>query len=405
MRKKILFICKTESIHSARWIRQLDRNLFDVYIFPEQSSLRVHGDLSGHTICIPFYGAVKFLKKIGIGKYLEVAHFFFSKIRSRFNKDYHLQRLSSTIRRIKPHLIHSLETQGAGYLVSLLKQQYFVSRPFPVWWHTNWGSDIYLFGRLQKHKPLIRKVLEDCDYYSCECERDVLLARKFGFKGIALPVYPNTGGFHIDDIALLRKNAEPTSKRKTIMLKGYQGWAGRALVGIRALEKCVDILEGYTVIIYSNPYGEDVSIAAQLLTDTTGIPVKILPAEVPHIEILKYHLCARISIGLSIGDAISTSLLEAMVMGSFPIQSCTSCATEWIKDGIGGMVVLPEDSDNIEIAIRKALKDDVLVDTAAEINYHTIKEKASFTKLQEMTIQSYNMILSNANIVQQKESR
>lgn len=36
----------------------------------------------------------------------------------------------------------------------------------------------------------------------------------------------------------------PVSSRKVIMLKGYQNWAGRALVGLRALGRCEDILEG-----------------------------------------------------------------------------------------------------------------------------------------------------------------
>jgi hypothetical protein len=41
------------------------------------------------------------------------------------------------------------------------------------------------------------------------------------------------------------------------------------------------------------------------------------------IEILKLHGRPRISISLSISDAISRSVLEAMVMGAFPIQRMT----------------------------------------------------------------------------------
>ncbi|MBW1897870.1 MAG: glycosyl transferase family 1, partial [Deltaproteobacteria bacterium] len=103
------------------------------------------------------------------------------------------------------------------------------------------------------------------------------------------------------------------------MLKGYQGWAGRALVGLRALERCADILAGYEIVIYSA--SKEVLIAAELFSKSTGVQTTIIPEGTPHHEVLKLHGKARISIGLSISDAISTSLLEAVVMGSFPIQS------------------------------------------------------------------------------------
>jgi len=34
------------------------------------------------------------------------------------------------------------------------------------------------------------EVIEGCEYYSCECNRDVDLARSFGFKGEVLSVSP-----------------------------------------------------------------------------------------------------------------------------------------------------------------------------------------------------------------------
>ena len=77
-------------------------------------------------------------------------------------------------------------------------------------------------------------MLENCDYYSCECERDVVLAREYGLRGEVLPVFPNAGGF---DLALCETLRQPgrTSERKSILLKGYQSWAGRALTGLQGL--------------------------------------------------------------------------------------------------------------------------------------------------------------------------
>lgn len=63
---------------------------------------------------------------------------------------------------------------------------------------TNWGSDIYLFGNLKKHKNHIREVLKNCDFYTCECDRDVKLGREFGFKGKIFKLESNAGGFNLE---------------------------------------------------------------------------------------------------------------------------------------------------------------------------------------------------------------
>jgi glycosyltransferase involved in cell wall biosynthesis len=150
------------------------------------------------------------------------------------------------------------------------------------------------------------------------------------------------------------------------------------------------LLGGYDVAIYLASH--EVRIAAELFERNTGIPVRIIPERTRHQEILKLHGRSRISIGLSISDAISTSLLEAMVMGSFPIQSCTSCADEWIQDGETGILVPPEDPEVVETAIRRAITDDGLVNDAAEKNFRIAKERLDRNKLKEMAIGLYRRV-------------
>jgi glycosyltransferase involved in cell wall biosynthesis len=140
----------------------------------------------------------------------------------------------------------------------------------------------------------------------------------------------------------------------------------------------------------------DVIIASELFTQNTGIETLIIPlGSTSHNEILSYHGSARISIGLSITDAISTSLLEAMVMGSFPIQSDTSCANEWFKNGQMGILVKPEDPEDIESAIRKALVDDELVNKAAELNYNLLFERLEYGKIKNKVINAYKKLVNN----------
>jgi hypothetical protein len=263
----------------------------------------------------------------------------------------------------------------------------------PKWIVTNWGSDVYLFGRLAEHRERIRQVLETCDFYSCECERDVILAQELGLRGQVLPAFPNTGGFDLQHTETLRQPGT-ISKRRTILLKGYQGWAGRALMGLRALARCADLLKSgeYQVAIYSA--SPEVKIAAELFSQDTKIPVEIIPP-VSHDNILRYYGRSRIYIGLSISDAISTSLLEALVMGTFPIQSCTACADEWIVDGETGFIVPPEDSEPIAAAIRRAVSDDALVDRAAELNAQTARERLDQAVIRPQVIAMYEKVAAN----------
>lgn len=299
-------------------------------------------------------------------------------------------QLCRLIERLKPDLIHSMEFQAAGYMTLAAKERL---KDFPTWLATNWGNDIYLFGRLPEHRERVQRLLASCDYYSCEGERDVTLAREYGFKGETFPPFPNTGGFDLQAVEELKQSG-PTSARKCIMLKGYQGWAGRALVGLRALERCADILQGYTIYLYSVT-DESVQISAELFRQDTGISLEIIPPGTSHEEMLRHHGKSRISIGTHISDGVATSFLEALVMGAFPIQTWTATADEWIEDGKTGILIPPNDPDVIEQAIRRALTDDALVDNAAKVNQETAKQRLDHQYIKTLTLDMYQKILAS----------
>jgi glycosyltransferase involved in cell wall biosynthesis len=184
-----------------------------------------------------------------------------------------------------------------------------------------------------------------------------------------------------------------TSARRLIALKGYQGWAGRALVGLRAIELCADALKNYRVAVYMA--GDEVKIAAELASKATGIPIEIIPSG-SHDDMLRLHGQARVSIGLSISDAISTSLLETMIMGSFPVQSNTGCGDEWLTDGETGILVPPDDPQIIAAAIRRAVTEDELVDRAAELNARVTAERLDYSVIQPKVIEMYERVVKHA---------
>lgn len=392
---RILFVAMPDSIHTARWISQVTNQGWEVYLYPVYKA-DPHPSLRNITLFDTHIFrpasldiSVEWINWPSIRYYLD---YYNRRFKHQYSTKPAELSLKKVIKLIKPDIVHSLEFQHAGYMTLNVKKQF--GEKFPTWIATNWGSDLYLFGRLLEHQHPIREILEKCDYYSCECQRDVEIAQKMGLKSPVLPVLPNAGGIKVDQAVILCQDG-PVSKRKYIIIKGYQGWAGRAFVALQALRFCQDILQGYTLIIFNS--GEDTTLAARLFSDDTGIPVEIIPSFSSHEEILRQFGESRIYIGLSISDAISTSLLEAMVMGAFPIQSCTACADEWIENGATGFIVPPEDPQKIAEAIRDALTDDKLVDQAAEINLGVARKRLDYEKIQTQVIEMYQNILSSRN--------
>lgn len=386
-----------ESVHTARWLDQITGQGWDLHLFPSRLAelhpalhdVTVHGlDLRQPGLRnVPQPGALASPFAAG-----HPAHDLMRRALGRLAPRLRggaVERLAQVIRRVRPDAVHALELQGAGYLTL---DAYALLSHRPPLIVSNWGSDIYLYGRLPEHRPRLARLLAAADVYACECTRDVALARKLGFAGALFPVLPNSGGFELAATARLRQPGPPSSRR-IILLKGYQSWAGRALVGLRALELCADALAGYRVAVYAA--APDVRIAAELFSQSTGVAVDIVPPS-SHEDMLRLFGRARVYLGLSISDAISTSLLEAMVMGAFPIQSGTACADEWIEDQRTGFIVPPEDPDVVARAVRRALHDDALVDAAATANAATAAARLDRAVIRPQVVAAYERVLAGA---------
>jgi hypothetical protein len=394
---RILFVAMPNSVHTARWVNQLAGAGFDLHLYPSHVSplhpsirnVTVHRLLLspladekrnvrvGERVKWPFRKGGWRLEAMAAAR---LAHLAMD--RTRWARD-----LCRVIRRIKPDVVHSLETQGAGYL-TLQAKEYFRGGPFPKWMLTPWGSDLNLFGRLNAHRDRVREVLANIDFYCPKSQRDIRLAREHGFKGEVLPVIPGNGGVDVEAAARFWQGSPST--RKLIMLKGYQNWAGRALFGLQALRLVREHLQGFTIAIHAAR--EDMRIAGELFAQETGIPVRIIP-DCPHEEMLALYGAARLSMGISITDGVPNSMIEAMICGAFPIESEGSCASEWIEPGRTGMIVPPEDPVRIAESLRVVLSDAGLVDRAAEANRRIAKERIDTSVIGPLAVRMYRNVL------------
>jgi len=406
---KLLIVAMANSIHTARWLSHIVDEDWEIHLFPVDFFTEVHPQIYAMGYKIKIHSPwllTKIIKKYKHGKkqslpdqtdiynlikgYEQNSLMAKTILRKLYRVDY-VKNLCNLINKINPDIIHSMHIQAAGFLTYDAKQR--IGAGFPSWIVSNWGSEIDLFRFFPKQKEKISNVLQNCDFYSGECSREIPIVKDMGFKGKIFAIMPNSGGLDFSYIDSIKSNIMP-SKRKNIMLKGYSNWSGRALVGLRALERCADILQGFKITIYCvDSY--DIEVAARYFTIKTGIETEIYKLGLDHSEILKLHSRARISIGLSITDAISTSVLESMLMGSFPIQSNTSCADKWFINNETGIMVPPEDPGEVELAIRTALSDDKMVDKAAEKNYSIMFERLQKDEVKEKMIESYKRVLDS----------
>ena len=339
-RKRIVLVAMVDSIHVARWLAQFSPHEFEFTLFPSTPNRRIHKDIAamaasqGNISVYPFAGQLS-VPLWGLDLLLG------NRVRSWF-----LQRL---IRKVNPDFVHALEFQHGAYLANQALRKGNLRNRFIA---TNYGSDIYWFQQFPKHLAQIKSVLERADLYSAECERDVHLALGYGFKGTVLPVIPNAGG-------ILPKYAAmpvlPPSQRNLLLIKGYDGWVGRATVAVAALPLIKDQLAGLEIVFYSCN-GRTIK-AINKMSRESGIKVTSYPKKkLSHQAMMELFGKALVYVGVSLSDGISTSLVEALAMGAYPVQTNTACTSEWFTPPVQGLEIEKIEATAIANLISRAVE-------------------------------------------------
>lgn len=219
-----------------------------------------------------------------------------------------------------------------------------------------------------------------------------------------LGIFPGAGGYPIEQMQTLRQPG-PVSQRLVIALKGtgsVSGTAGvtthhivgRAQVVLEAIGKICHLLSHHNIEVAVYQATSAIRQEALRLKEK-GISVTIIPRSLPE-EIYRLFGRARIAIGASLSDGVPSAMLEAMIMGAFPIQTDPGGATsEWIKDGVNGFIIPPDDSDAIAWAIERALKDDDLVESAAKMNLEMTYERIDISVVRPRVISLYEQVAND----------
>jgi hypothetical protein len=287
------------------------------------------------------------------------------------------------IRKYRPQIIHGLETQHGGYLIA---DSITGLGQIPLIFLSIWGSDLVWFGKFKKHRRKITEILTKVDYLGIECVRDVEIAKSLGFNGKLLPIIPASGSINIESIDNLGPFMQ-TSRRHKIMVKGYSGFVGRSITALNALEMLSNELKSYEIHIYSASL--KTMWCAQRAIREKGLNITCHKKHsLSHSAVISLFSESRLSLSVSLSDGFSGSLRESMATGCFPIESMNSCGSEWTDSGKSALFINPLEIDEIVAAIRSALTDDSLVDSAAVTNREIVEGRFS-SKSVEKLLSSY----------------
>jgi hypothetical protein len=276
--------------------------------------------------------------------------------------------------------LHAHELQGAGYLCS--EVSHLTSAEFIL---SIWGSDLTYFAELDDHREKVIKSLSVANSLSAECIRDYKIAKRLGFHGLELPLIPVSASFSFSDS---EQPYIPANERNLIVVKTYGKPFGRGDLAIQAVEIFLQNNSQPEVFFYS--VGAELVRKVEILANKFPgrISFTIAKKPIPQLELYSYFKRARIYLGVSESDGISTSFLEAISFGAYPIQTNTSCANEWESMGVNCSLIEVDENSIVAALSENYFKTEKLIESQ-EINYSIAKDKLDNTYIATVAHEFY----------------
>jgi hypothetical protein len=387
---KILMV-SIPSLHFFRWTEQLKDAGYDIYWFDitgsEQDAVRINWvhQITRWKLKWNFPG--RYFVKKRFPKF-----YAFLKL---FNEYSTAKVFEQKLLEIQPDVVQFFEMTLSGLpILKVMEKNRNIK-----WIYSAWGNDLYYFQNDQKMLKEIKEVLFYVDFMFADCFRDYVLAKKYGFNGELLGIYPTGGGY---DFSVYDKYMSPFSSRQIILIKGYEHKFGRCNNVLKGIERLKKELVNYQIVVFGA--NQKVLDFSNSIGIDTWENFKIYK-QLNHNEILRLMGQSLIYIGNSISDGMPNTLLEAIVMGVFPIQSNPGGATaELIQNRKNGMLI--EDSENlseIKKVVVEIFNDFSVIENGIQYNLQYIKPKLEYHFIKTEVLKKYEDIVSkkilNSNFI------
>lgn len=299
------------------------------------------------------------------------------------------RRVRNIIRQINPDLVHAMRIPFEGILAARALE----GEPYPLLISV-WGNDFTLFA---SESPAISRLtaqaMARADALHPDCERDLRLARDYGFRANnPAAVLPGNGGVRTDvfqpgpiDPGLYSRWNIPTEVPVVINPRGVKPYI-RTDIFFQAIPL---VLAEKPDVVFLGAMMEGNQVAAswvqRLHLDQS---VRCLPF-VSHDEMAQFFRLATVTVSPADHDGTPNTLLEAMSCGAFPVAGNIESVREWIRDGENGLLCDQGDPKALAGAILHGLEDADLRQKAAAENQRLIRERADYQKVMAQAEQFY----------------
>jgi len=305
----------------------------------------------------------------------------------KLNKKEFTDVFQQKLKEIQPDIVHSFELHSSCIPILEIMNKH----PRIKWIYSCWGNDLFYYQNDQEKLIGIKAVFNRIDYMFTDCKRDSFIAEKRGFKGENLGTFPTGGGY---ELQYYNAQINKFEDRKIILIKGYQHIFGRCNNVLEALLEIEDDLKDFEIVVFAA--NKEV---LKFLRDPRFVKMKNLQikGKIGRGEVLELMGKSLIYIGNSISDGMPNTLLEAIIMESFPIQSNPGGATaEIIDHGKNGFLIEnPENSKEIAALIKKATQDPELLRSGIAYNAQKIKPNLERDFVKEQVLKKYELIEQN----------
>lgn len=294
------------------------------------------------------------------------------------------------VKSVQPDLVHALRIPCEAELAALAH-----CSPLIV---SVWGNDFtFVAGHSVVHGILTRHTLRRTDALTCDCQRDMHLARRWGLPADRfIGEFLTSGGVRLDIF-----NRDGTGDR----LRKQLGIPAKAPVvlnprGSRGYVRTDTFFRAIPAILRSYPDAIFVCVAmrqqtaAQAWVDQYGIEDSVrLMDPVPHHQMAQYYKLADIMISPTVHDGTPNTLVEGMACGCFPVYSDLPPTREWIEDGKNGKLFDPNRAASLADATVVALADPGLRQRAAEINWQLVNQRVDYARVMPRVEGFYKRVL------------
>lgn len=369
--RKILLVGELNSPHFQKWVEAL----YEIELFKEIYILDVSRNPL-QPIAINFINHqkrnIKFLILPNFSKFIGKYVYLILNFKSKF----------ADLNNLFFDVIHIFNFQDKGYkfLQSKVLNQFLNSSKIngSKIFLSSYGSDLTFFSTNPVQRTKILALLEFADLVVIEGVREIeILQDNLNYAKPIFSVPTNSVGIR----NILTQNDFSVNSRNLILIKGNFGFVGRPFSAIDLVIKTLSQVKSkkFKVIIFSVP--REIQDSIDVIFRNYEIDYEIFsPYSFTNKEMLTLYKNARLYIGCSLTEGLSTSAIEAASQGAVFFQTDSSSIAEHLERGLKGFLVDLYNLDASMEYLQKVIDDDNFYESIAKSNLEYLIENFSFDR-------------------------